>query len=198
MSSCSKTAMSAYVIRSPKKYSSDKIFQIGIKYGIQKENIILLNNRYYKFLDSVSSSHGINIKQCDSNSVNYKNHLQPLQLLFFNKKGTLISFHNNCYCGGFPNLEWNQDGILDSIPPRTSITLDSIFTFQRLQQFFTFNELNNNRPNSHYEYSLVVLWTTFMGRQSKKLIELVYDKFKKTQSDNFRIYFVNADCLFVD
>jgi len=200
LSSCSKALLSAYGIKSPKKYSTDQIIHIGIEYGIPSDDFFILSNQYQDYLHSIGKSHNLNIKQCDSSSIVYKNHLQPLQLLFFDKHGILISFHNNCYCGGFPNLEWNNNNILDSMPPKTAIPIDSLLTFDRIDRFFTSSKFGiaNGLRDPKYNYFLVVFWTTFMGRQSENLIELIHNKYKDLPASTIRIFFVNVDCLFVD
>jgi hypothetical protein len=200
LSSCSKTFLAAYGIKSPMKLSSDQIIQVGIKYGIPGDDLFILNNDYQKYLDSVGKSHNLDIKQCDSNSIIYKNHLQPLQLLFFDKHGKLISFHNNCYCGGFPNLEWNNNGILDSIPPKTAIPVDSLLNLNSLDKFITSSKIGivSGIKDADYNYSLVVFWTTFMGRQSENLIKLIHSKYNYLPKNTIRIVFINVDRLFVE
>jgi hypothetical protein len=64
-----------------------------------------------------------------------KNHYQPLQALYYNANGELSRFYVNCYAGGFPQLKWNRNGILNTFPPQHQAPVDSILSLKTLSNF---------------------------------------------------------------
>ena len=102
------------------------------------------------------------------------NHVQPLQALYFDRSGRLVSYHVNCYAGGFPNLKWNHDDAFSSFPPASVSPLDTLVSLQDLLPHVkTPAGETPTCQSSPVDYTVVVMWPVFMGRQSKRLIKTV-------------------------
>jgi hypothetical protein len=160
------------------------------KYRIPHGQIFVLDTAYKTFIRKISGQ----------NKTLAKNHLQPLQLLYFNKSGELISYFINCNAGGFPNLKWNRNGMLDSFPPASQTTPDALFSFHDLLKFIKTPDGKKPNPKefSHATYKTVVFWSVFMGRQSKRLIHQAEENYKLTNDKSAKLIFVNTDDLFTE
>ena len=125
------------------------------------------------------------------------NHVQPLQALYFDRSGRLVSYHVNCYAGGFPNLKWNHDDAFSSFPPASVSPLDTLVSLQDLLPHV--KTPAGEAPtcqSSPVDYTVVVMWPVFMGRQSKRLIKTV-KKNLETAPDMLRaeLLLVNNDAF---
>jgi len=183
-SSCNSLFYLAYGIHEPKVLSANSIKKLSNKYGISAAKNYELKVGYYEFL-----------KALDSNTYNaqIQNHLQPLQALYYNPNGQMISYHVNCYAGGFPNLNWNQEGAFNTFPPKTIAPLDSILSLDQLKKYL--NPISENQIFSPKPYPVVVFWNRMMGRQTKRLIKLVKENAKGINNEDIDWYFVNNDNL---
>ena len=182
-------------MKASKEYSFSEIRKISGKYKIEPGDLYILQSTYNEYFDSIGALYGYNPNTCDTSQL-IKPHLQPLQVLFFDKKGNLVAFHNNCYAGGFPNLRWNRYQSFDSVPAKTVILPDTLLKFSTLIGFLTTTDANNPdiQGFDNYDYRIAVFWTTFMGRQSKRLIRIINDKY--SEDKNISILYINADCIF--
>ena len=125
------------------------------------------------------------------------NHVQPLQALYFDRSGRLVSYHVNCYAGGFPNLKWNHDDAFSSFPPASVSPLDTLVSLQDLLPHVkTPAGETPTCQSSPVDYTVVVMWPVFMGRQSKRLIKTV-KKNMETAPDTLRtsLLLVNDDAF---
>ncbi len=179
-----------YGIKQPKPLSGQAILETAEKYRIPHGQIFVLDTAYKTFIRKISGQ----------NKTLAKNHLQPLQLLYFNKSGELISYFINCNAGGFPNLKWNRNGMLDSFPPASQTTPDALFSFHDLLKFIKTPDGKKPNPKefSHATYKTVVFWSVFMGRQSKRLIHQAEENYKLTNDKSAKLIFVNTDDLFTE
>ncbi len=125
------------------------------------------------------------------------NHVQPLQAMYFDRAGRLVSYHVNCYAGGFPNLKWNHDDAFASFPPASVTPLDTLVSLQDLLPHVKNpgGETSACQFDSA-DYTVVVMWPVFMGRQSKRLIKTV-KKNLVTAPDTLRteLLLVNNDAF---
>ena len=121
------------------------------------------------------------------------NLLQPLQVFYFDALGTLISYHVNCSVGGFPNLKWNRFGSFNQFPASKSVELDTMVYIN--DHLLHVNPLNNAPfPDlRNYEYTVLVYWSTFMGRQSKRLVRVVKENLRLSKDKKVMVIYVNSD-----
>jgi hypothetical protein len=182
-------------MKASKEYSLAEIQKATRHYRIDPSGLYLLQNSYNDYFDSIGVLYGYNPNSCDTFQA-LKHHYQPLQVLFFDQNGELVAFHNNCYAGGFPNLKWNRNGTFDSIPAKPVIPPDTLLKFNTLIGFLrTSGGLNLDLQSlEKKDYMIAVFWTTFMGRQSKRLIRFMQDKYPGNA--DVGILYINADILF--
>jgi hypothetical protein len=181
-SSCNSLFYFAYGIHQPKVLNAKSIKKHSKKYGIPETESYELDTLFYtylKSLDHIASEQQIN------------DHGQALQAFYYNQSKQLISYHVNCYAGGFPNLNWNQGGIFEKFPPKTLTPIDSLLPFNQLKTYLI--PTTGYQKNSSKTYTVVVFWSRFMGRQSKRLIKLVKENAKGVNAEEIEWYFVNND-----
>jgi len=174
-------------MRKPKSISENGILQYCGKYNIPSNENYELDTAYISFLSSLDT----NKYQADT-----KNHSQPLQALYYYKTGNLISFQNNCYAGGFPNLNWKRNGILRTFPPGQQAPIDSIFTLDVQSKYLNLLHQSEKFPSPDYDYIVIVYWSRFMGRQSKRFVHFVQENCKIARGQKVKILYVNTDNVF--
>lgn len=198
LSSCSPI-LGIYGVHNPKEINEQKITQYSERHGMPNADLFELDSSYFSYLAAIE----LNSKDplmTDSlkrkelkNQV--KNHYQPLQALYFNKKGELESFQINCYAGGFPNLNWDRDSILTTFPPKFQAPLDSILSESKLISFLhTLGNSAEIKLGAH-DYIVYVFWNKFMGRQNKRFINFLQEN-SKLSKENIRVVYINMDNAF--
>ncbi|PBQ32226.1 hypothetical protein CNR22_10730 [Sphingobacteriaceae bacterium] len=177
-----------YGLHDTKALDKKEIVELSLKRKIPAADNFELDTMYLMFLNKVDTF--------KYKSSERKNHYQPLQALYYNKAGGLDAFIINCYSRGFPNLKWNRRGILDTFVPKKQAPPDSILPmFEHLKylkalpgaQRFTFGQ---------DDYTVIVYWSYFMGRQSKRLNKAIEKNVKLAKGKKVRILYVNTDNFF--
>lgn len=178
-----------YGIKKTKSLTEEKIIEQAKKYNIPLANNYILDTSFYHFLASLKDT---------SLAIAKNNHAQPLQVLYYDKlkNWQMVSYHVNCYAGGFPNLKWNRDGVFNTFIPEQQAPLDDLLTVKKHLEYVRsligvqpFNTIN-------YDYIVIVYWSKFMGRQSKRLIKLVQDNTKLSNGKKVKVIYVNNDNFF--
>jgi hypothetical protein len=184
---CTKTFTNLYGIKDIKELDEKSILNYAKKYDIPSHDNFMLDTSYLNYLASLDK---IKYKE------QIKNHYQPLQALYYDREGGLRSFQTNCYASGFPNLKWDKDGIMATFPPKQQTPLDSLISFETLYKYI--RPLTSTRKLSidNYDFIVIVYWSKFMGRQSKRLIHYVQDNIKLARDKRIKIVYVNTDNMF--
>lgn len=188
LQSCSKLLLKTYGLKSIKPLSSASIIKQGKRYNVPEKDAFELDSTYYSFIQSLDTSR---YKQVQ------KDHFQPLQAIYYDKTGQMCSFHINCYCGGFPNLKWNRNGNFDTFLPKQQAPLDSVFTLEKQLSFIQPLSNQDVLNVSPFDYVVVVHWSRYMGRQSKRLIAQVQKNARLNKQDRIKIIYVNSDNAYV-
>ena len=177
-----------YGLKNPVSRSPEEITRTAKRYGIPAKDSYHMDTSYRAMLRQWDTS---------QHRVAIKNHLQPLQALYYTADGTLETFHVNCYAGGFPNLRWNRAHAFDVFPPRQQAPLDSIVPLAtQLRYLQPMIGTTTTRPLPH-ERVIIVYWTQFMGRQSKRFIRLIQrNAALAPDPQKVKILYVNVDNLF--
>lgn len=159
-----------------------KDFRIDTKYALCK-----VDTNFNHFIDSLQQN----------DSAVAKNHYQPLQAMYFDRHGKMVSFFINCAAGGFPNLKWNRNNVFDTFPPaqQADNLVDSV-VYSDIQPFLL-PVARQNANDANTDYYVLVFWNKFMGRQSKRLIDIVQENIKLSK-DNVKVIFVNTDNFIAD
>jgi hypothetical protein len=178
-----------YGIKRCNSINIEEIEKYAKKYNIPLTNLCLLDTSYISIIKSIDSA----------NWLLAKNHYQPLQALYFNKDGDLVSFYNNCHAGGFPNLKWNRTGSLETFVPKTQIECDSLLNFEKQLQYLMSIE-GGKLALSNYSsanYNVVVYWNISFGRQSKRLIKQIKENCERAENETVNLFFANDDEFFM-
>jgi len=163
------------------------ILQLGQEYNIPFEDSYELDTAYATFL----LSHDKTLYQQQ-----IKNHYQPLQALYFDKVGQLISFQINCNAGGSPNLAWDRDSILTTFPPKQQTKIDNMLSLDKQLKFLHPLKQTSKFNAADYDYVVVIYWNRFMDRQSKRFIKFMQDNSKLSKDKRVKIIYVNNDNIF--
>lgn len=176
-----------YGIKTPQPVDQKTILLYSDKYNIPRSDSYELDSTYISFISSFDST---------SHKAQKKNHLQPLQALYYDKKGKLQSFQVNCYAGGFPNLKWNRNGIMTSFPPQQQAPLDQIIPLEKHLTFLRPLSPSGKLPTESYDYVVILYWNKFMGRQSERLVQYIQDNSKLATDKKVKIIYANTDNIF--
>ncbi len=184
LTSCSSVFTSLYGIKKIKPIDETTILKYANKYKIPVADIYEIDSTYFSYLFSLDT---IKFKS------QIKNHYQPLQALYYNKTGQLLSFQVNCYAGGFPSLKWNRNETLTTFPPKQQAPIDSIVQLGTQMNYL--NPLSKTEKFSmeSYDYIVIIYWNRFMGRQSKRLIRFIKDNCKLEEKGKIKIIYANSD-----
>jgi hypothetical protein len=146
-----------------------------------------LDSMYIRFINSIDTLRY---------PVERKNHYQPLQALYYDQQGKLQAFIINCYARGFPNLKWNRGGIFDTFLPKQQAPVDSILPLYEHLKFIRPLPGAQRFVFGQNEYTIIVYWNHFMGRQSRHLVEEVQKNLKLAGNRKVRVIYVNNDNFF--
>ncbi len=183
---CGGLFLKMYGMKKFRPLSNAEIRECQSDFGVDvNASYVLDTAKYFAFLRTIDTNQF---------ALAQKNHAQPLQALYFNTEGKLICWYVNCYAGGFPNLKWDRiDTAFNSYPPSQQAPLD---TFLRLDKMFTYMTDVDSSWTLLAPYvggTVIVFWNRWMGRQSKRLIELVK---KNDPGEHVQVYYVNNDNLY--
>jgi hypothetical protein len=184
LSSCSSILTAAMGVKEPKPLTQDELLKEAKRQDIPQQNIAQLDTLYLAYFKE---------KKNPENEGSINNHLQPLQACYYDKKGQLVSFHINCYAGGFPNLKWNRDGNFDTFLPKQQAPIDSILPLQAHLNHLQTQGGKTVILNPDMDYYVLIHWNRFMGRQSKRLIREVKQNILLTNKLNIQVFFINSD-----
>ena len=187
LSSCSTISSSIYGLKKLKPIDQKTILQYSKKYNIPSADSYKLDTSYITFLASLDTT---------QYKEERKNHYQPLQALYFNQAGQLQSFQINCYAGGFPNLNWDRNEIFSTFPPQQQAPVDSILPLGTLLHYLQPLSQSKEFTAEDLDYVVIVFWSRFMGRQSKRLIRFVQENANLGTDLSTKIIYVNNDNLF--
>jgi hypothetical protein len=188
---CSLLFSKVYDIKTLKNFDESKINAFNA--SITHENIL--------FHTIIGDSDSYNCIRKKSKSELMNNGLsQPIQILYFDSTGRLISFHANCYAkGNLSGLDWNYDGRFEQFVPKSAIKLDSVYFSLNLIKDCLKTEINGNFKNSKLKYTVVIFWTLMFETLSKKAIDLAIKNISQFgKQEEVAIYLINNDKAFLE
>jgi hypothetical protein len=187
LSSCTTLITGFYGMKKYKTVNDKTIQLYAAKYKIPAADSYELDSTYVSMLSSFDSSRY---------KTQRKNHYQPLQACYYNKTGQLESFQINCYAGGIPNFKWNRNGTMESFPPKQQAPVDSLLPLLQHLEFLQPLSLTKTFHPDSFDYTVVVHWNRFMGRQSRRLISTVQNNSKLANNEKVKIVYVNSDNIY--
>jgi hypothetical protein len=185
--SCSTGLAGIYGMKKIKHIDEDKIVRCSKKFNIPSIDNYEIDTTYFSYLHSLDTS---------IFKVQIKNHYQPLQALYFDKSRKLCSFQINCYAGGFPNLNWNRNEKMTTFPPKEQAPIDSILSFEKQISFLKPLSKTELFAQENFDYIVVVYWSKFMGRQSRRLIRTIQNNLKLGHDKKIKVIYANTDNVF--
>ncbi|MBX6361776.1 MAG: hypothetical protein IRZ03_17060 [Acidobacterium ailaaui] len=163
--------------------------------------------KYEQFVANIDH-HGIELKSFYADTTSYENvrHLskdkilmkafsQPIQILYFNKKDSLISVQANCYAkGGLTNLNWNTDNRFNQFVPKSAINVKSAeLTLSDFSRCYP-----NNLISSDKKYTVIIYWTLMLEKISRSAIKMTIDNIRQFHKEKeVTIYLINNDKSFI-
>jgi hypothetical protein len=184
LGSCTPVVQGVYGIRDARPVGEVDVLAAAKSFGIPLAQCVELRKEYIDYLFSLDRA---------THSLAIHDHYQPLQLLYYSADGKLVSFHPNCYLGGFPNLRWNKGRRLQSFPPSSPAPIDTILPLHRQLEFLKPYSQSASVHPADEEYVLLVYWNLHMRRQSKRMIRAVQENLKKAGNARIRVLYVNND-----
>lgn len=179
LTSCTSVFYKIYGIKEAKIISPTKLETTAVKqFKISPNKLILLDSGYKNFCK--------NHYLPDTSSYNLA--LQPLQLRIY-KNDTLIAFQANCNVGGFPNLNWQRASYFSALP-------SSYLALKNAPLLSNDYPVLSSIKSENNEYVVVVFYTNFMHRQSKRLIQFAKSLEQLHPDKKFSFNYINAEELF--
>lgn len=186
LSSCTPLVLRTMGMKKPHVPTDEEFYRFGEKWNM---SIYFQQTLLPSFVDEIEKIDSVNPKLA-------QDLLQPIQAMYFDSSGRLISYHINCYAGGYPNLNWNRSGNFDVFPVKTNAPCDSLVTLSWLLPFLKSVEYPCVKIKD-LDYTVVVFWSRFTGRQSRHLVEFVQENLKLASKETrIQIMYVNTDEVF--
>jgi thiol-disulfide isomerase/thioredoxin len=189
LTGCAPIMMSMFGFKMPKPLNEKDIYKLAEKYKVPLADCYDLDTNYIWYFKTVDTTR---LKE------NIKNHLQPMQALYYKNTGYLQSFHVNCWASGFPNLRWDRDSILATFPPLEQAPIDSILPLDSLLKYMKPLSQTQKFAVSDYDYIVVIFWNRWIGKQSKRLIHFIQENCKLAKNEKVKIIYVNNDNFFAN
>lgn len=192
-----------YGIRNPKVLTDKSILRQAKRLNMPLEDVYVLDTNYFDYLFGLDSTVNYAIESPENQyypntfKTQVKNHYQPLQAIYLDSNDVMVSFHVNCFAGGFPNLHWLHEGERMSFPPPFRAPLDSLLSINLLQSFMHPLHDNQHENSEKVDFTIIVIWNKFMGRQNRRFINFIQASLALAEGQSIRVYYVNADGAFV-
>lgn len=187
MSSCSTVFKSVYGLKDPKPLNKSELIKQADKLDIPESDLYELDKSYLKFIYSKND--------LDDDDIKYRT--QPLQVMYYDKTGKLLSHHVNCLATGFPKLNWNVDNNFEYFVPESQAPLNQSLPSKQLIKYFKPLNHNNDLNIQDYHYLVIIFYNDFMRKQSKHLIKSVKDNLKLNETnESVKVIYVNNDNFF--
>lgn len=148
-----------------------------------------MDSTYYDFIFKLDTTHF---------KAQRKNHIQPLQALYFDSKGALVKYYINCYAGGFPQLKWNRNGNLNTFLPKDQAPVDTLMNLERQKSFLKpVDSETHAQFKMDADYYVFIYWNKCTKRHSKHLIKSIKGNIEKADSVKVKLIYVNYDNVLV-
>lgn len=123
-----------------------------------------------------------------------KNHIQPMQALYFDSKGQLVKFYINCYAGGVLKLKWNRNGNLETFLPKDQAPIDTLLNLtKQLSYLRPVCASTKDFVSENQDYYVFVYWAKCTKRHSKRLIKSIKKNVSKATTEKVKTIYVNYD-----
>lgn len=168
----------------------EKVDRLAKRMGVSEQEYLVLSHRYSHHMEAIRHR---------ENEKTWRAMHQPLQLRWYSKGGRAQWIIPNCDVGGFPNLQWRNFGLPDTlfVRPTSRAYADSAWTVVDDFNFMTERSTGQSPVRKQdVDGYLLVYWTYFMGRQSVRLSKYI-EKWRKRHGHAIDVRYVNADSLMI-
>jgi hypothetical protein len=186
LSGCQAVFQGLYGMRGLRPVSATELPKLAARYGIPPGQACVLDTSYRQQLVYLLS------RDAEAG----KNHYQFLQASYYDRAGQLKPYYINCYAGGFPNLNWNGEGGFRQFPPAPQAPADTLLPLPAYLRYLRQPDGQPLPAAAAAGYTVVVQWSRFMGRQSRRFIRQVQQNAALAPPDQpVRLLFANNDNL---
>ncbi len=175
-------------IKDAHKLSDNQIVKVSKSFNVDQTANYRLDTTYLSYILNLDT---VQLK------AQRKNHLQPLQALYFNSQGQLVKFYINCYAGGFPNIKWNRNGNLETFLPKDQAPIDTILNLKKQVHYLRpVCSSTSEIINENQDYYVFVYWNKCTKRHSKRLIRSIKQNVAMSTKTKVKTIYVNYDNIF--
>ncbi|MES2566262.1 MAG: hypothetical protein V4565_05315 [Bacteroidota bacterium] len=179
---------SIFGIKDAKKLSDSQIVKTSKSFKVDQSENYRLDTTYLSYILNIDTT---------LLKAQRKNHVQPLQALYFDSTGQLVKFYINCYAGGFPNIKWNRNGNLETFLPKDQAPIDTILNLKKQLSYLRPVGLSTSiAASKNQDYYVFVYWNKCTKRHSKRLINSIKQNVALAITDKVKIMYVNYDNIF--
>lgn len=182
---CSCTGL-LFGIRNPRPIADEDIRRSAFWYHIPATDLYCNKSTKLYYASVLQNKSGMHLLA--------KNHIQPLQAIYFDKNGKMISWHINCLAGGpMGQINWNRDHRMDIFPPITAATTDTIIDFDSFYQMLRPLYSSESSGLGDHDFFVIVYWNGFLKRGSRKLIQTIRKNLILAGTKSVKVLWVNND-----
>ncbi len=183
-----KIVQSVLGIKDAHKLSDVQIVKVSKKFKIDQSSNFRLDTTYFSYIIGLDTG-------CFK--AQRKNHIQPLQALYFNQKSELKKFYINCYAGGFPNIKSNRNRNLETFLPKDQAPTDTVLNLAKQINFLQpVSVITVPIKIENYGFYVFVYWNKCTRRHSKKLLHRIKQNVAKAKNLKVKLIYVNYDNVF--
>lgn len=188
LTGCMTIVQSIIGIKDAHKLSDNQIVKVSKSFNVDQTANYRLDTTYLSYILNLDT---VQLK------AQRKNHLQPLQALYFNSQGQLVKFYINCYAGGFPNIKWNRNGNLETFLPKDQAPIDTILNLKKQVHYLRpVCSSTSEIINENQDYYVFVYWNKCTKRHSKRLIRSIKQNVAMSTKTKVKTIYVNYDNIF--
>ena len=185
LTGCMAIVQSYVGIKDAHKLTDSQIVKTSKSFKVDQNSNYRLDTTYLSYI--------LNLDKTEYKAQR-KNHIQPLQALYFDSKGQLVKFYINCYAGGLPNLKWNRNGNLETFLPKDQAPLDTILNLtKQLSYLRPVCASTKDIVTENQDYYVFVYWAKCTKRHSKRLIRSIKKNVSKATTEKVKTIYVNYD-----
>lgn len=190
--SCGRIYLKSIGVKKPQEVNQLQQIEFSKKMNFKEEVIFELDAAKYNQL--------INLKHNDSTSWWVQNHVQPVQVIYFdNGTNKSIASYFNCIAGSrnFFNFSWNENGELNCFPPLNYTDtrwIDTIFSKSEIENCLIPIQSQGSRKIAYpQKYDIFLFYSFAIEKQSVNLINEVKTHIDRFIPNQYNLFFINMD-----
>jgi hypothetical protein len=188
LTGCMTIAQSIMGIKDTKKLSDKEIIKTAKSFKVDKNASYRLDTTYLSYILNLDTA---------KFKAQRKNHIQPMQALYFNANGQLVKFYINCYAGGILKLKWNRNKNLETFLPKDQAPIDTLLDLKKQISYLRpLGASPHDILAENADYYVFIYWSKCTKRHSKRLIRCIKRNVAKATTEKVKTIFVSYDNVF--